>query len=232
MNAGLLRFGRTAISLLVLVGGLSACSMIPPRPGNPQYAAVKPIPPGRKTAATGAIFDAAHVTPLFSDVRARHVGDNLTVVLAEHTDAKKSADTSTSRDSSVDVKPPTVFGQGVTVGGTPVLQTSLSGKDGFTGKGDTSQSNQLSGSITVTVAQVLSNGNLVVQGEKWITINQSHEYVRLRGIVRPEDIRADNSVLSTALANARISYGGTGIINDANRPGWLTRFFQSVFWPL
>lgn len=231
MNAGLISFARTAAAACVLLGALSACSVLPPRPGNPQYAPVKPAPE-HNVATNGAIYDAAQVTPLFADVRARHVGDNLTVILAEHTDAKKSADTSTSRNSSVAIKPPKVFGRNVTVAGAPVLQTSVNGKDAFSGKGDTSQSNQLTGAITVTVARVLSNGNLVVQGEKWIDINQSREFVRVRGIVRPTDIASDDSVRSTQLANARISYGGTGTLNDANRPGWLMRLFQSVFWPI
>lgn len=214
-------------------GALGACSMIPPHPGDdPHYLAAAPIAPGQIGPSNGAIYEASQVTPLFADVRARHVGDSLTVIMDENTAAKKSADTDTSGSTDVGIDGPTVFGRGITHNGVPILQTQLSSDKKFSGAGDTSQSNQLTGSITVTVAQVLANGNLIVQGEKWITINQGHEYIRLRGIVRPEDIRSDNSVLSSQLANARIAYGGTGLIDDANRPGWLTRFFQSALWPL
>ncbi len=83
----------------------------------------------------------------------------------------------------------------------------------------------------MTVAQVLANGNMVVQGEKWVKINQGNEYVQLSGIVRPRDIRPDNSVTSDRVANARISYGGTGQINNANAQGWLARFIWSPLFP-
>ncbi len=222
-----------ALACVAAAAGLGACAIVPPHPAdNPLYVATPPVAPGQAGPTNGAIYEASLATPLFSDVRARHVGDNLTVIMDEKTAATKSADTDTSSDSDIGIDAPTVFGRGVTHNGVPILQTEISSNKKFSGTGGTSQSNQLTGAITVTVAAVLPNGNLVVQGEKWITINQGHEYIRLRGIVRPEDIRADNSVLSSELADARIAYGGTGLIHDANRPGWLTRFVQSVLWPL
>jgi flagellar L-ring protein precursor FlgH len=102
----------------------------------------------------------------------------------------------------------------------------------FEGSGSADQSNELKGEITVTIAQVLANGNLVVRGEKWIGINQGREFIQLEGIVRPEDVRPDNTVLSQRVANAYIHYGGEGMLADANRAGLLTRFFQSPLWPL
>ena len=96
----------------------------------------------------------------------------------------------------------------------------------FDGEGASSQSNRLQGDITVTVAQRLPNGNLLVRGQKWIAINQGKEYVRIQGIVRPIDIDPDNSISSLKVADARISYGGTGALADANRPGLLSRFFN------
>jgi flagellar L-ring protein FlgH len=89
----------------------------------------------------------------------------------------------------------------------------------------------LEGSIAVTVADVLPNGNLIVQGEKWMRINQGEEYIRLRGIVRPVDIGANNSVLSTQIADAQFAYGGTGAVAASSSPGWLSRFFGSPLWP-
>lgn len=227
--------GRVARLSLVcmLAGALGACSLVPPRPGgDPLYTPTAPIAPGQVAPSNGAIYEVGQATPLFADARARHIGDVLTVVLQERTAAQKSADTDTAEQSEIGIEGPTVFGRGVTVGGVPVLDTRIGSDKSFSGAGDSSQSNQLTGLITVTVAQVMSNGNLIVQGEKWISINQGHEYIRLRGIVRRQDIRPDNTVLSSQLANARIAYGGTGLIDNANQPGWLTRFFQSVLWPL
>jgi flagellar L-ring protein precursor FlgH len=89
----------------------------------------------------------------------------------------------------------------------------------------------LTGDITVTIAQVLANGNLVVRGEKWLTLNQGEEFIQISGIVRPADISPDNSVPSLRLADARITYSGKGQVANSNRPGWLNRFFSSVVWP-
>jgi flagellar L-ring protein precursor FlgH len=89
----------------------------------------------------------------------------------------------------------------------------------------------LKGQISVTVARVYANGSLFVQGQKYIGINQGTEYVRLSGLVRPQDISTDNTVLSTRIADAHISYGGTGAVNDSNNMGWLARFFNSPIFP-
>ena len=107
----------------------------------------------------------------------------------------------------------------------------LDGERSFDGAGSSSQSNQLTGQITVTVAQRLPNGNLIVRGEKWLTINQGQELVRIAGIVRPQDIGQDNVVPSTRVADARISYTGRGTLADANTRGWLSRFFNSKWMP-
>jgi flagellar L-ring protein precursor FlgH len=101
----------------------------------------------------------------------------------------------------------------------------------FDGQADSSQSNRLDGSITVTVAERFANGNLLVVGEKLITINQGEEYIRLQGIVRPVDIGPENTVLSTKVADATISYSGRGVLQATNRPGWLTRFFSGPWFP-
>lgn len=216
---------------LALLGGCATFSPGPTRGSNPDFTPVMPVAPKPTAQNNGAIYQSADSVQLFSDQRARHIGDILTVVLDESTNANKSADTSTSRDTSVDVSAPTILGAGVTYNGKPVLSTSLAGKNAFAGKGSSSQSNQLSGTISVTVASVLSNGNLVVQGEKWIALNQGREYVRFRGIVRPADITPQDTVLSTQVANAEIEYGGRGVLNEANREGWLAKFFNT-WWPL
>ena len=101
----------------------------------------------------------------------------------------------------------------------------------FSGDGASSLSNSLSGSITVFVAEVMPNGNLVIRGEKKLTLNQGDEYIRVTGIVRPMDVTPDNTIASTKVANAEIFYSGDGSINDANRMGWLARFFNGSMWP-
>ncbi|WP_018873723.1 flagellar basal body L-ring protein FlgH [Thioalkalivibrio sp. ALJ16] len=212
---------------------LSACAATQPtQPGdNPDYHPVMPAQPVPQSQNNGGIYQAAHSQGLFEDYKARNVGDILTVILAESTQAQKSASTSTSKDSDLELGNLTAFGRDATFNGRPMFGASNSSSRSFGGSGDSSQSNQLDGEITVTVAEVLPNGNLVIQGEKWLGINQGEEYVRFRGIVRPVDVTTNNTVLSTQVANARVYYGGSGVLADSNTPGWITRFFNSPIWP-
>ena len=113
----------------------------------------------------------------------------------------------------------------------PILTTSLAGADAFDGEGSSTQANSLAGSLTVTVMEVQSNGNLVVQGDKTLKLNQGDEFVHVSGVVRRADIATDNTVTSDKVADAHISYSGKGVIANANRMGWLTRFFNSVLSP-
>jgi len=213
---------------------LGACGTLnPPRPGDsPEYRPVAPIAPVPAGANNGAIFQASQAQGLFEDYKARRVGDLVTVELVEKTDAKKSSATSTSKDSGLDMSLGDISVAGRTLAGTDLLAASGNGSRTFDGAGDSSQSNSLTGDITVTVAEVLPNGNLVIQGEKWLSINQGSEYVRLRGIIRPVDISTTNTIQSTQIANAEVSYAGTGTLRDSNAPGWLTRFFNSPIWPI
>ncbi len=181
--------------------------------------------------ADGSIFHTGRNVALFEDSKARQVGDILTVLLVEKTDAKKSANTSTSKDSSVGVTSPTIAGRPVTAGGTEILNFDLGSEQAFAGGGDSTQSNALTGALSVVVTRVLPNGNMVVRGQKQIELNQGREMVSVEGIVRPVDIQPGNTVTSDRVANARIRYGGRGVIEDANSMGWLARFFNSAFFP-
>ena len=214
---------------IILLAGCSRPSMLV-RPGEAEYAPVEPIVPPPVVNNSGSIYTAAYARPWFEDIKARQVGDLLTVVLDEQTDASKSASTEITKDNSTDIAAPTVLGKDITLNGNP-LSTKLDSANDFSGESDSEQSNNLQGSITVTVAQVLPNGNLVIQGEKWIAINQGDEYVRLRGIVRPVDIGPTNTISSTQVANAQITYKGKGAPADSNAVGWLARFFISPIWP-
>lgn len=220
--------------LLLLLPWLSGCMSSPNRI-DPDYAPAEPINYYADPVVAipnGSIYHNA--TPrmvLFEDLRARQVGDILTVMLAEATDAAKSSDTTLDKDNSLQIANPLLAGKLRDFGGDNTLGFDLSSTTAFGGESESNQSNSLQGSITVSVAKVLPGGNLYIQGEKWIQINQGSEYIRLRGIIRPVDISPNNTILSTKVADARISYGGTGATADVNNVGWLSRFFLSPIWP-
>ena len=107
----------------------------------------------------------------------------------------------------------------------------MTGSDAFDGEGASTQSNSLAGSLTVTVTDVQANGNLVVQGDKNLKLNQGDETVHIAGVIRPADIATDNTITSDKIADAHISYSGKGVVNSANSMGWLARFFNSPFAP-
>lgn len=225
-------FKRLGILMPALMSLLAGCAS-QPKPGEPAYAPTVPQPPKRSAQYAGAIYRTDHDMRLFEDHKASRVGDTLVVLLVEKTDAGKQADTGIATDNETNITNPTLFGQPVRFGadGTPNLGFALKSESDFTGETESVQRNRLDGSVAVTVADVLPNGNLVIQGEKWLTLNQGDEYVRIRGIVRRDDVLPDNTVLSTRVADARISYSGSGALHDANSVGWLSRFFLSPLWP-
>jgi flagellar L-ring protein FlgH len=226
---GLPRFMARRTAALVCGVVLSGCAVF--GGGAPEPAVEPPAMVEVMPAGDGSIFGSGARLVLFADRRPRAVGDTLTVVLVEQTSATKSASTSTTKEDTVAMAGPTLFGRPVSVGGTPVLETSVGMQREFSGAGDSSQSNRLSGSVTVRVVQVLRNGNLLIEGEKQLTLNQGSERIRVTGQVNPADIASDNSVLSSRVADARITYAGTGALADANEQGWLTRLFSSWLWP-
>lgn len=229
---------KTLLACLGLL--LGGCITNTPKP-DPAYAPTRPHMAPPPESRNGAIYQAGYAVSLFEDQRARRVGDLLTIQLVENTTASKEAKTNTKRENTTTTTNPTLLGstpQFNVPGIVPLasnknntLANSLSSNNDFKGSGDSSQKNSLSGSITVTVSEVLSNGHLLVRGEKLLTLNQGDEYVRIAGIVRPADIRPDNSVLSTQVGDAQISYAGKGQVADANAAGWLARFFLSALWP-
>jgi flagellar L-ring protein precursor FlgH len=181
------------------------------------------VPPPQ--ASAGAIYQPATYRPLFEDRRARVVGDTLTITINEKLNASKTATSTANRTGSMDFSVPDANIAGKTIRGGSLTTES---KNGFEGKGDSAANNVFTGSITVTVVEVLPNGNLVVAGEKQIGINQGSEFVRLSGVVSPIYILAGNVVSSTQVADARIEYRGSGYIDEAQTMGWLSRVFMSV----
>ncbi len=168
---------------------------------------------------------------MFEDSKVFRIGDLLSITLSESTNASKSAATNTTKDSDIGMSATAILGDIPTYKGAPFLTNSLNAEIDFTGSGDSAQSNSLTGEITVTVADILPNGTLMVRGEKIIGLNQGSEFIRLSGLVRPQDVSANNVVQSRKLANARIYYGGGGTIADSNTKGWLSRLFDSPLFP-
>ena len=216
--------------ILLIVFGLAACANNNLRKAEfepPDYEIAAPLPP-----VNGSIFSSNYTMTLFKDKKANQVGDLLTIVLVEQTTASKSADLSADKDTSISIVNPTVLGRPANlIFNNRTLGTTADSQNQFAGSGSANQSNRLDGNVSVVVEQVLANGNLRVRGQKLISINQGDEFVRVTGLVRPQDIRGDNTVLSTHIADAHFSYGGRGVIADSNSMGWLARFFNSPYWP-
>lgn len=223
------------LSMLGLAA-LGGCVSPPPKPNDPYYAPVLPRTPLPAAQNNGSIYQAGFENNLFDDRKAYRVGDVITITLNERTQASKNAGSQIQKDSSANIGLTSLFGGAVSAA-NPFSdnQLSLGAEYDATretqGDSQADQSNSLSGSITVTVAEVLPNGILSVRGEKWMTLNTGDELVRIAGLVRADDIATDNTVPSTRIADARITYSGTGAFADASQPGWLDRFFVSPLWP-
>lgn len=198
---------------------------------EPFFAPIMPETPSETVVATGSLYQAGWSNGLYSDTKARRVGDIITVMLQENTQASKTAKTETKKETDASLSPLVgLNGVAPTIGGN-TLQLGIESDGNFKGDAKSDQSNSLSGQITVHVLRVLPNGNLIIRGEKWLTLNTGQEFIRLTGIVRAEDISADNTVESTRVANARISYSGKGSLAETQEAGWLSKFFLSSMWP-
>jgi flagellar L-ring protein precursor FlgH len=225
---------------MVMVGtGVAGCSVVPQK--TVDYRPVIPPDLSPPPQTTGAIYQSGYEQRLFEDIKARRVGDILIVNFDEKTAATKNAKTNTDKGSEVNTNVTEFLGsfpQFNVPGLIPLasnnnntLDNDFDSSINFDSDAGSSQSNSLSGNIAVTVIQVYPNGYLFVSGEKRLTLNQGDEYVQLSGIVRPVDITSNNVIASSKIADARIAYSGEGVLNDANRMGWLTRVFNSPYWP-
>jgi flagellar L-ring protein precursor FlgH len=228
MNHALVKILLIGVSMSLM----QACSTtrIEVQP-DPMFAPVDLKAPRFQPVNNGSIFQAGRSVRLFEDSKAFRIGDLLSITLSESTNASKSAATNTAKDDDVSIGAGTLLGVIPSYNGDSILNNELAAERAFTGSGDTAQSNSLQGEITVMVTDILPNRNLVVRGEKIIGLNQGAEFIRISGIVRPQDVSANNVVLSGKLANARIFYGGGGVIAEANTKGWLSRFFDSPVFP-
>jgi flagellar L-ring protein precursor FlgH len=216
---------------IILLSSCQSTVSHQPLPNDPFYAPIMPEIPRQKVAKDGSIFQSDMANNLFSDVKARRVGDIITVNLQENTRATKSASNSTSKATGVVVNPIIGLGGNALNIGNESLQLGMDTANDFSGDASANQSNNLTGAISVTVVKVLANQNLLVRGEKWLTLNNGDEYIRLTGVVRPDDVSPTNEIESTKIANARIQYSGTGSFDRAQKTGWLSGFFSSEYWP-
>ncbi|GHB08575.1 flagellar basal body L-ring protein FlgH [Salinicola rhizosphaerae] len=213
----------TGVAVLLLL--VSGCAQIPRHSvvDNSDPVEIPSTPP---TQVNGSIYQARFgYQPLFEDRRPRQVGDIITIVLDEQVSASKSSAANATRNGSI----------GLTMNQVPdpldVLNdygTDVEGENVFNGSGGANANNTFTGTITVTVYDVLANGNLKVRGEKQIAINQGTEYIRFSGVINPRAISGVNTVQSSQVADARMEYIGDGYINEAQTMGWLQRFFLNI----
>lgn len=223
---GRMKAGLPVVAVLIALQGCQTLDRPRPVPNDPAYAPVRADAMIQRDSHSGSIYQTSRNYNLYGDNVALNIGDVLLVTLQESTRASKNAETSITKDNEIGLGDPTVLGRAFSLG------TNVNMERDFQGQAEADQSNSLAGSITVTVTDVLPNGVLHIRGEKWLSLTNGDEYIRLTGLVRPQDIRPDNSVPSNRIADARIAYGGTGDFDQANQMGWLGRFFNSEWWPL
>ena len=228
-------FASKFFATVILTQALGGCSTYVSQLEGQAFEPVDPaVSLANEQPANGAIFRAGQSGLFATDQRARRVGDILTVTFNEIFAATKAQTAASSKADAFAVTLPTGLPNILTGG----FATDDSGVNGggltagtnrtFSGAGNAAQSNSFTGSLAVTVTRVFPNGNMEVAGQKEITLNNGNEYVRVKGIVRPEDISATNIVSSTRLADAQIRYTGSGHLADASKPGWLSQFMRAI----
>ena len=225
---------KKILSLLAVVAGLQACAhpdpMLPALTSSPDFAPVYPLVQDQTKPATGGIYGNRQSDAWFGRGRNYQVGDLITVMLNESTQAARSQGTDISKDASNTALPAGIskFIAGSTSPFNGVDLNSSTTKS--TGKGTADQKASLTGSITVTVIEILANGNLVVRGEKKLGLSEGTEVIQVAGVIRPQDVGPNGTVNSLRLANAQISYRGSGDLASASKPGWGTSALMK-FWP-
>jgi flagellar L-ring protein precursor FlgH len=227
-----------SLLLFLMYGCATPSANLPPPP--PKY--VQPMEENIVHSSTNSLWnDSANI---FEDTKARRLNDLVTISIEENLSGSGTADTNTSRDSSLDNSLTNLFGMNKDFNlhnvsllkdlfkGSNIFDPSVagSGKSDFKGKGDTNREGKLVANITAKVVEVMPNGNLMLEARKELTINNEKQILVLTGLVRPDDIDSNNSVLSSKIADAQIYYVGDGVIQDKQSPGWLVRIMDKV-WP-
>jgi len=222
---------RISIVLLILFFVLSLSGCVKRGTVRNQYDPPRLAPHEVLKVRNGSIYQVGMPLGLFEDTTAHNVGDILTIKLVEKASAKSSSNTKAQKKQNVNMPAPKIAGGDVTHDNKKVLETKVNAGRDFNGNGNSDESHEFNAVMTVSVADVLPNHYLVVRGEKLIVLNQSEEYMRFSGIVRPQDIDENNTVDSDKVADVKISYAGRGVLSSTNTMGPLAKFFQSPAYP-
>jgi flagellar L-ring protein precursor FlgH len=215
-----------------VVSGLSACSSTPSAnmSHSPQFEPVYPIAAAPAKPATGAIYVGRQSDSWFGKSKSFQVGDVITVLLNESSQATRTQNGSLTRESSNDMIPSGMQKYGAGLGGFMGGINMLGGKLSNKGTGAADQQASLTGSVAVSVVEVMPNGNLVLRGEKQLALTEGSEIIQVAGIIRPDDVAPNNTVQSRRLANAQIAYSGSGDLANATKAGWGTSTLLKI-WP-
>lgn len=233
MNVKSSIFAGLAVSII-----LAGCASTQPMPKNIDLTKI-PVENGSVAPSPGSLWAGeTSRNALFNDLRARNVGDVVTIAISEKTSAIKTAATSTARNSAYDAELTKLLGLPLNMnkanmfGGGNTFSPGISGTyaNKFDGSGTTKRSGELSATIASRVVAIMPNGNLVLQGTKDIVVNNETQYIVLSGIARPEDINDANTISSTLLSDAKIEYSGKGTLSDEQSQGWLGRILDN-YWP-
>jgi len=218
----------SALTVFVLSAAFSALAgcAITPKPIIDQPMSSRPLPePPRDKANPGAIYQSAAYRPLFEDVRARMVGDTLIITIVENTNSSTTTGNATSKTSATSYATPNLFG--ATAAKTSKLTLGTATANSLTEKGGDNFANTFNGTITVTITEVLPNGNFRVSGEKKLAFDRDTEYVRFSGVVTPSSIVAGNTVSSVQVADAKFEYRTNAHLDGSEMMSILDRFFLS-----
>jgi flagellar L-ring protein precursor FlgH len=225
---------RKSLSLIISLVGVSllaGCVSQPPKPNEEAFIPPRAIPINIVEKNTyGSAFNQSTIVDLYGDKRAHRVGDIITVRLDEKTASSKSNSTALDKSNTTGINGGTWFGTDTKVLGVP-MEANINSANSFSGSGSSDMSNSLKGSITVVVHEARPNGILYIQGEKWLTLNQGDEYIRISGLIRESDVDSSNVVSSVKIADARIKYSGRGELQDTNSIGWAAKFFIGALFP-
>lgn len=235
-NEGIVMNGNKRTIGIVMVLLLSGCVASQHAIKDDMYNQMKPAPVVQPTAAPGSLWRGeSNQNMLYADNKATYINDIITITIDETSTAQNSATTNTSRASSSDSKVTAMLGiDNSILRMNPTMGTQIaaggSSSSAMKGAGDTNRGNRLSLKIAGRVVKKLDNGNLLIEGRKQVTINSEDQYIVITGIIRPQDVSADNYVDSKNIADARIIYTGAGVVAEKQNPGWGTRVLDYI-WP-
>ena len=239
------------LALLTLLIALSGCSSNPPAdeqviadsptnpkvsqriitdkqeqvtPGDPKFRPVRSYGKESLMIPSGSLFRPERAIGLYQPTSLYYVGDMILVRLEEKTSADKSLRFKTDKKGVFELQPVTLNAGPIQIGGND-LNAEYEQANDFDSSAQTKQKNSLKGDITVYVTDIMPNGNLLIAGEKWLTLNTGEEYIRFSGEVRVGDIAKDNSISSVKVGNARIEYSGTGKQQDNQKASFIGKLF-------